>query len=339
MLVDHIKLQIKAGSGGNGAVSFLRNGQKARGGPNGGNGGNGGSIYLQGNHNLSDLGQFRFKKKIKADDGKRGGRNNLFGKNAAHTTIFLPLGTQVIDENSNLIFEILDETSILIAKGGKGGRGNNEFKSSTNRSPAYAESGEIGEEKNLLLELKFIADVGLIGLPNAGKSSLLEVLTNAHPKIGNFPFTTVEPNVGMMPASPDGPLRQSTSEASGQGGENHMIADIPGLIEGAAEGRGLGIKFLKHIEKTKLLIHCIDATEKDFLKAYKTVRNEFEKYNTLLLEKPEIVLITKKDLVSETDLEKKMKNFEKLGLKVFTSSIYDETSLKNLTARIKSQIT
>lgn len=318
MLVDYIKLQIKAGNGGNGAVSFLRNGQKVRGGPNGGNGGAGGDIYFAGTHNLSDLSDFRFKKKIKAEDGIEGDRNNLFGKNAKHTTIYLPIGTQVSDENSKHTFEILNETPILMAKGGKGGRGNNEFKSATNQSPKYAEPGGQGEEKNLTLELKFIADVGLIGLPNAGKSSLLAYLTHAHPKIGNYPFTTTAPNIGML-----GP---------------HMVADIPGLIEGASEGKGLGIRFLRHIEKTKLLVHCIDANEQDFLKAYKVVRTEFEKYNPLLLEKPEIVLITKKDLVSEIDLEKKIKPLKKLKLKILTSLIYDESSLQTLVKQIQTQI-
>lgn len=318
MLVDSITLTIKAGNGGAGAVSFLRNGQKARGGPNGGNGGNGGDIYFQGTTNVSDLGQFRFKKKIKAEDGIPGGRNNLFGRNAKHTTILLPLGTQVTDLGTNETIEITNETSLLIAKGGKGGRGNNEFKSATNRTPTYAETGELGEEKILNLELKFIADIGLVGLPNAGKSSLLEILTNAHPKIGNFPFTTIQPNIGMF-----GP---------------HMIADIPGLIEGASSGRGLGIKFLKHIEKTKLLIHCIDIQEQDPQKAYETVRTEFGQYNTSLLKKPEIILITKTDLVSNEEVKEKIKSLKKKGRKILACSIYDEKSIEKLKEEINSSL-
>ncbi|EKD86652.1 MAG: hypothetical protein ACD_37C00204G0002 [uncultured bacterium] len=318
MLVDSITLQIKAGNGGNGAVSFLRNGQKARGGPDGGNGGNGGDIYFQGTTNVSDLGEFRFKKKIKAEDGVPGGGSNLFGKNAKHTVILLPLGTQVANTKTGETIEITDENQVLIAKGGKGGRGNNEFKSATNQTPKYAEDGEQGEDKILSLELKFIADIGFVGLPNAGKSSLLAVLTNAHPKIGDFPFTTIEPNVGMF-----GP---------------HMIADIPGLIEGASSGKGLGIKFLKHIEKTRLILHCIDVRETNPLKTYKTVRTEFEKYNSLLLEKPEIILITKTDLVSKEELNKKVGVLKKLGKPVLVSSIYDEKSLENLKASIKNYI-
>lgn len=318
MLVDSITLQIKAGNGGNGAVSFLRNGQKARGGPDGGNGGNGGDIYFQGTTNVSDLGEFRFKKKIKAEDGVPGGRSNLFGKNAKHTVILLPLGTQVTNTETGETIEITDEVPVLIAKGGKGGRGNNEFKSATNQTPKYAEDGEQGEDKILSLELKFIADIGLVGLPNAGKSSLLAVLTNAHPKIGDFPFTTIEPNVGMM--------------------GSHMIADIPGLIEGASSGKGLGIKFLKHIEKTKLLIHCIDIQEQNPKKAYETVRTEFGQYNISLLEKPEIILITKTDLVSDDVIKEKIINLKKRGRKILTCSIYDEKSIEKLKEEINSSL-
>lgn len=314
MLVDSITLQIKAGNGGNGAVSFLRNGQKAKGGPDGGNGGNGGDIYFQGTTNVSDLGEFRFKKKIKAEDGVAGGRSNLFGKNAKHTVILLPLGTQVTNTETGETIEITDETPVLIAKGGKGGRGNNEFKSATNQTPKYAEDGEQGEDKILSLELKFIADIGFVGLPNAGKSSLLAKLTNAHPKIGDFPFTTIEPNVGMF--------------------ENHMIADIPGLIEGASSGKGLGIKFLKHIEKTKLLIHCIDIQEQNPKKAYETVRTEFGQYNTSLLKKPEIILITKTDLASKEGVKEKIKSLKKRGQKILACSIYDEKSIEKLKEEI-----
>ncbi len=343
MLVDNILLIVKAGNGGNGAVSFLRNGQKSRGGPDGGNGGNGGNIYLQGTHNLTDLREFRFKKKIKAEDGIPGDRKNLYGKNAPHATIYLPYGTQVTNKDTNESFEITNDDPVLIARGGIGGRGNNEFKSATNQAPKYAETGGIGEEKKLLLELKFIAEVGLVGLPNSGKSSLLAVLTNAQPKIGNFAFTTLEPNIGMMPArqSPDGSSRMAGGPARHgkqgiAGGGKHMIADIPGLIEGASEGKGLGIKFLKHIEKTKLLIHCIDAEEEKPEKIYETVRIEFGKYNPLLLEKPEIILITKKDLISEEMLGKRIKALSKKGRKVLTSSIYDENSLKSLKNAIET---
>ena len=310
MLVDNIDLIIKAGDGGDGAATFLRNEGKAKGGPDGGNGGNGGNIYFRGSTNINDLHEFRYKKRIAAEDGIPGKHKKLFGKNAEHLTIYLPLGTRVTDNVSGKIIEIIDTaTAILVAKGGKGGRGNTEFKSATNQTPRYAEKGTMGEEKKLLLELRLIADVGLIGLPNAGKSSLLSVLTNATPKIGAYAFTTLEPNIGMM--------------------NKHAIADIPGLIEGASRGKGLGVEFLKHIEKTKVLVHCIDSSTEDVQKAYSTVRNEFEQYNYSLLDKPEIILLTKTDLTDEEAIKKNVKILEKTG-KVLTCSIYNPETLSIL---------
>lgn len=308
MLVDNIGLYIKAGDGGNGAATFLRNGRTSKGGPNGGNGGNGGNIYFQGSNNINDLRQFRFQKKITAENGISGKGKNLFGGNAPHVIIYLPLGTQITDTNSGNVFEITNTTaSILLAKGGKGGRGNTEFKSATNQAPLYAEKGTLGEEKKLFLELKLIADIGLIGLPNVGKSSLLSVLTNATPKIGNYLFTTLEPNIGML--------------------GKYTVADIPGLIEGASTGRGLGVTFLKHIEKTKLLVHCIDSLDNEIKKTYETVRHEFKQYKALLLDKPEIILFTKTDLVDEKILKKNIKIFQKMGKKVLSCSIYNRESL------------
>lgn len=319
MLVDNIPLILKAGNGGDGAATFLRNEMTAKGGPDGGNGGNGGNIYFQGSTNINDLREFRYKKKITAEDGIPGKHKKLFGKNAEHLTIFLPLGTRVTDTISNKIIEITDTTSaILIAKGGKGGRGNTEFKSATNQAPHYAEKGTLGEEKKLFLELRIIADIGLIGLPNAGKSSLLSVLTNATPKIGAYAFTTLEPNIGML--------------------EKHAIADIPGLIEGASKGKGLGVEFLKHIEKTKVLVHCIDSSSEDVQKEYSTVRNEFEQYNTSLLDKPEILLLTKTDLSNESQIKKNVKILEKKGKQVLTASIYDPKSLDALKIALKKAL-
>lgn len=319
MLVDNINLIIKAGNGGDGAATFLRNEMTAKGGPDGGNGGNGGNIYFQGSTNISDLREFRYKKRISAEDGIPGKHKKLFGKNAEHLTIFLPLGTRVTDSASGKVIEIIDTTTpILIAKGGKGGRGNTEFKSATNQAPRYAEKGTLGEEKKLFLELRIIADIGLIGLPNAGKSSLLSVLTNATPKIGAYAFTTLEPNIGML-------------------GE-HAIADIPGLIEGASKGKGLGVEFLKHIEKTKILVHCIDSSSEDVQKAYSTVRNEFEQYNTSLLDKPEIILLTKTDLANEARIKKNMKILEKKNKQVLTASIYDPGSLDRLKIALKKAL-
>ncbi len=316
MLVDNIGLIIKAGNGGDGAATFLRNESTAKGGPDGGNGGNGGNIYFQGSTNINDLREFRYKKKITADDGVAGKHKKLFGKNAEHLTIFLPLGTRVTDTASNQAIEITDTaTPILIAKGGKGGRGNTEFKSATNQAPKYAEKGTPGEEKKLFLELRLIADVGLIGLPNAGKSSLLSVLTNATPKIGAYAFTTLEPNIGMM--------------------NGHAIADIPGLIEGASKGKGLGVEFLKHIEKTKVLVHCIDSLSENVQKDYSIIRQEFEQYNTSLLDKPEIILLTKTDLADEETIKKNITILQKQGKKVLTASIYNPESLDSLKLALK----
>lgn len=311
MLVDNVTIEIKAGDGGAGASSFLRNGLTSRGGPDGGNGGNGGDIYFQGTNNLNDLRMFRFKKKLRADDGIAGSDQKKHGKNASDLTILVPLGTKITETETEKTYEIRDTTTpILLARGGRGGRGNTEFKNAVNQAPTYAESGTPGQRKELFLELKLIAEIGLIGLPNAGKSSLLAVLTNANPKIGDYPFTTLEPNIGMMGI--------------------HPIADIPGLIEGASKGRGLGVSFLKHIEKTKIIIHCIESNAEDALKRYETVRLEFEEYNPELLEKPEIVLLTKSDLADEKTIGKNTAIFTKMGKKVLTCSVVDDKSLLTL---------
>lgn len=318
MLVDTVTIIVRGGNGGNGAATLRRTGQTAKGGPDGGNGGNGGNVYVQGSHNLTDLREFRYKKKVIASDGAPGRRSNMFGKSAPHTTFYVPLGTQITDIHTGKSFEIDDATLVLIASGGKGGRGNNEFKSATNQTPRYAEPGGIGEEKRLLLNLRFIATIGLIGLPNAGKSSILAALTNATPAIGNYPFTTLEPNIGMF--------------------GTHPIADIPGLIEGAATGRGLGVKFLKHIEKTKILVHCIDLTIDSPEEAYKTVRREFEQYNPQLLEKPELILLNKTDLVDDKKIKKHDTAFKKRGMNTLTCSIYDPKSIEALKQTLLAMI-
>ncbi len=326
MLVDNVTLQIKAGDGGNGASTFLRNGLTAKGGPDGGNGGNGANIYFQGSSNTRDLKEFRFKKKIRAEDGIAGKNQKMHGKNAEHTIIIVPLGTQITDTATGKVYEITDgESPYLIALGGLGGRGNTEFKSATNQAPTFAEKGTKGEEKTLHLELRLIADIGLIGLPNAGKSSLLSVMTHANPKVGDYPFTTLEPNIGML--------------------ETHAIADIPGLIEGASHGKGLGISFLKHIEKTQIIVHCIDVTDEEPLKTYDVVRNEFKEYNEALLEKPEIILFTKTDLVDAKVVESRIKLFKKKHKNVFSVSVFVEESVEEfkkvlftyLTSEQKSQ--
>ncbi len=319
MLVDEVHILVKAGNGGNGSASFIRNSQTARGGPDGGNGGIGGSIYIQGVNDIDALQTFRYNKKVRAEDGVNGGKNKLFGRNGKDLIVKVPLGTLVIDVLSKSTFEVIDETTkYLIARGGKGGRGNNEFKSATNQAPKFAEKGESGEDKKIKLELKIIADVGLIGLPNAGKSSLLEVLTNAHPKIANYPFTTLEPNLGVM--------------------DRLILADIPGLIEGASQGKGLGIRFLKHIERTKILVHCIDVSTNDPYKDYETIRMELQNFNQNLLSKKEIILITKSDLISEENVKKFLTLFKKKKKEALPISIYNDDSLKVLKGKIKELI-
>lgn len=308
MLVDNIKLTIIAGAGGNGSAHLLHSAQTSKGGPDGGNGGNGGNIYFQGSHNITDLREFRYKKKIEADKGTDGKGKKMFGRNASHVTTFVPLGTRITDLTSGNVYEMSDTTTrILMARGGIGGRGNIEFKTPTNRTPRNIEYGTPGQEKQLLLELRLIAEIGLIGLPNAGKSSLLAALTHATPKIADYPFTTLEPNIGVL--------------------GTHAIADIPGLIEGASKGKGLGIDFLRHIEKTKILIHCIDLTNTSPKTSYDTVRNEFKKFDSALLAKPEYILLSKSDLASKKTIRKTRALFEKSGKKVLTCSIYDQKSI------------
>ncbi|MCL4386971.1 GTPase ObgE [Patescibacteria group bacterium] len=317
MLIDDISITIKAGDGGNGSVSFMRNARTARGGPDGGNGGNGGSVFFQGSTDIFDLGEFRYKKKIAAENGVSGRKQNLFGRNGENIIIRVPLGTRISESGKS--YEITDTTTqVILALGGKGGRGNNEFKSATNQTPMQAEDGTLGEQKTVRLELRLIAQVGFVGLPNAGKSSLLKALTNANPKIGNYPFTTLEPNLGVM--------------------DGIVLGDIPGLMEGASKGKGLGIKFLKHVEKTELLIHCIDSSTEDVVKAYKTVRNEFKEYDKILIVKPEITLLTKTDLVDIKMLEKKINKLKKFNKKVKTISIYNKKSIDDFKKFLKEKL-
>jgi GTP-binding protein len=319
MLIDDVKITIKAGKGGNGAISFRHDEGKDHGGPDGGNGGYGGDVYVIAVDDMMALRQFQFKKQLKADDGVPGKRKNLFGRKGEDLLLKVPRGTQITDIDSGRTIEIVDRvTPVRLATGGIGGRGNNEFKTSTIQAPRYAEDGTPGEEKHLHIQLKIIADIGFIGLPNAGKSSLLGMLTNANPKIGAYPFTTLEPNLGAM-----GTI---------------IMADIPGLIEGAHEGRGLGIKFLKHIEKTKLLFHCIDVTTENILETYELVRREFAEYKTELLEKPEIILLTKTDLVDAKTIADKKKLLKKTKREIHTVSVYDDKSLEELKNIIETNV-
>ncbi len=308
MLVDEVEITLKAGHGGAGKVSF-NPGKK--GGPNGGNGGSGGDIYISVTSDLRALNQFSKTKLLEAEDGEMGGNFQRSGGAGKDLEIKMPLGTELTDLQTREVFELnsLDKR-ILICEGGLGGKGNYELRSSRQTTPLYAQKGLSGQEKSLKLELKFIADFGLIGLPNAGKSSLLNELTNAGVKTADYPFTTLEANLGMW--------------------NSRVIADIPGLIEGAAEGKGLGIKFLKHIERVKLLLHCVPADSENVTGDYQVVRNELEKYNTKLIEKQEIILLTKSDLIEEKDLQKKISRLKKLNKEIIPVSIHDWDSLQKL---------
>ena len=318
MLIDDVTISIKAGNGGNGKVSFKRNAQTAKGGPDGGNGGKGGDVYVQGNNDLTLLQQFQFKKSLRAEDGIGGDKNNLFGRKGKDLVIKVPFGTRITDLATKEFFDIVTEESFLLAKGGKGGLGNMEFKSATNQAPRYAETGVPGQERQLRFELRLIADIGLIGLPNAGKSSLLKELTNADPKIGNYPFTTLEPNLGVM--------------------DGIILADIPGLIEGASSGRGLGTKFLKHIEKTRLLLHCIDVSSDDVARDYAVVREEMISYSTSIQQKTEVILLTKRDLVSDKEYAEKEKQLQNISSSILSVSIHDVDRIEKLRLLLKKSV-
>lgn len=319
MLVDEVEIKIKAGDGGDGKVNFHREKFVPKGGPDGGDGGNGGDFYLLGVSDLSALSRFRFQKEFAAGDGKPGGTNRKTGVSGKDEEIRISIGTVMTDRESGEIWEIAKAGErIQIAKGGKGGRGNWHFKSATHQVPLEFEEGKPGKARTLFLELRLIADVGLIGLPSVGKSSLLNELTKANVKVAPYHFTTLEPNLGVM--------------------DGLIIADLPGLIEGAHEGRGLGIKFLKHIKRTKVLVHCIGVDSENPLKDYKTIRNELGEYDKELLSRLEIILITKSDLVSETDLKLKSKNLKVTQREVLTVSIHDYNSLEKLKKKLHTTI-
>ena len=282
-------------------VSFRREKYEPRGGPNGGDGGKGGSVILKVNSNLQTLYDFKYKHKFQAPNGEKGGISQRFGHGGADTVISVPRGTQVYDADSDKLIADLTEadTVIEIAKGGMGGKGNEHFKSSTRQTPRFAQPGMPGEERFLKLSLKLIADVGLLGLPNAGKSSLLAALTRAHPKIAAYPFTTLYPNLGVAQL----PSKREV-----------ILADVPGLIEGAHEGQGLGIRFLKHLERTKLLLHLVDVSgieHEDPLASYKTVRAELKAFGTKIAKLPQIVVLNKIDLLDKKALAAVQKRFPK----------------------------
>lgn len=309
MLIDDVTIKVKAGHGGKGAVAFQK--IKLAQGPTGTSGGKGGSVFVEGVSDLSALHQFRFSKDISAENGENGRsqfRDGAVGKDAI---LKVPVGTVVHILETGEDKEVVKVGErICIARGGHGGDGNFHFRSATNTTPMEFEEGKPGEEFTIRLELKLVADVGFIGFPNAGKSSLLDALTNAKPKVANYPFTTLEPNLGAY--------------------YNLILADIPGLIEGASEGKGLGVKFLRHVERTKVLFHLVSAETEDVVKEYKTTRAELGAHNKALLEKPEYLFLSKSDMLPAAEIKKKLTVLKKLNKNIIAFSILDDESLKGV---------
>ena len=294
--LDQAKIYIKAGDGGSGSASFRREKFIEYGGPDGGDGGDGGSIIIESDRNLNTLIDFRYSQHFKAKNGNPGSKRNKTGGNGKDLVLKVPTGTQIYEEDNNtLIYDFTkNKERYLVASGGKGGLGNVRFKSSTNRAPKKKTNGKIGEEFWIWLQLKVIADIGIIGQPNAGKSSLLAALTRAKPKIANYPFTTINPNLGVT--------YYDEKEVT--------LADIPGLVEGAHKGVGLGDKFLRHIERCKILLHLIDLSEKDLINSYKKIKLELSAYDKSLGNKKEIIFFNKSDLLEKKDIDKKLKEFK-----------------------------
>jgi GTP-binding protein len=310
MLIDDVKIKVSAGHGGKGSVAFNKTLMNL--GPAGGSGGLGGSVYMEGVSDLSALGQFRFKKEFAAEDGREGRGQFRDGYDADDLILKVPIGTIAHNLTTGADFEVSKTgEKILLAKGGKGGKGNFQFRTSRNTSPKQFQPGLPGESFDFRLELKFIADVGFVGLPNVGKSSLLNVLTNAQSKVANYAFTTLEPNLGTY--------------------YELILADIPGLIEGSSGGKGLGTKFLRHIERTKTLFHFISAESPDPVGDYKTIRAELGAYNKALLEKPEHIFLSKSDVSNnEKELKAKLAKLKKLDKGAIAISIVDDESVKQV---------
>jgi GTP-binding protein len=312
--LDQAKIYIKAGNGGSGSASFRREKFIEYGGPDGGDGGNGASVIFESERNLNTLIDFRYSQHFKAQEGQAGSKRNRSGAGGKDLIIKVPVGTQIYEEDNNtLIYDFTENKErYLIAAGGKGGLGNVRFKSSTNRAPKKKTKGKIGEEFWIWLQLKVIADIGIVGLPNAGKSSLLASITRAKPKIASYPFTTINPNLGV----------------AFYDGKEVTLADIPGLVKGAHLGIGLGDKFLRHIERCKVLLHLIDITENNLIENYQKIRNELLKYDAILAQKKEIIVFNKTDLLDVKDVEKKMKIFKtKVNNKINTISVFSKKDL------------
>lgn len=303
MFCDELQIKLIAGSGGNGCMSFRREKFVPKGGPDGGDGGKGGDIIIKVDPNLNTLSHLAHQKTYKADSGEHGKGKKMYGRGGSPMVLHVPKGTLIMTADRKQLLADLNKENeeMVIARGGKGGLGNTHFVSSTYQAPRFAETGEPGEEKEVILELKLVADVGIIGKPSAGKSTLISVISNAKPKIADYHFTTLIPNLGMV----------DMSRFGGQNEENFVVADIPGLIEGASQGKGLGHQFLKHVTRTKILVHLIDGYEEDWSNNYKTIRNELKSFDKRLMKTEELVAINKIDLLQKEELEKKLKKFKR----------------------------
>ncbi len=325
--VDAVTVKVLAGAGGDGKLSFRREKFIARGGPDGGDGGDGGDVVLQASRNQNTLVAFRYQKELKAEGGRPGGKSHKHGRSGKDLLVAVPVGTVATDGGGKVMADLTEDgQKVVVGRGGRGGFGNAHFVSSRRQTPKFAEKGEPGEELDLKLELKMIADVGLVGLPNAGKSTLLAKLSNAHPQIADYPFTTLTPNLGMVD------IDQDTSV---------MFADIPGLIEGASSGKGLGHDFLRHIERTAVILHLIDAYSEDAAEAYRTVRQELKAYRADLVKHPEIIALTKVEgLDAEiiNDLMAQVKKAAPKNTPVFAISSQSSEGLKELLFAVKDVV-
>ncbi|MBZ0264265.1 GTPase ObgE [bacterium] len=308
MFIDRVKIFVKAGAGGKGVVSFHRAKFVPKGGPDGGNGGKGGDVILRVDPNLGTLLDLRYKSHIKASSGKQGGGNNMSGRGGEDEIVRVPPGTIVFNQDGKQIIDLLKAgEEYIIARGGRGGKGNASFAGPTKRTPRYAQPGEPGEELEITLELKLLADVGFVGLPNAGKSTLLSVISAARPEVAAYPFTTLKPHLGMVQVGP---------------GETFIAADIPGLIEGAADGKGLGHQFLRHIERTRVLVILIDITEVNPDKVLDTLLNELGSFNPELIKRPQIIIRTKMDMAEYNEISEWQK--EEMQISAVTGANVDE---------------